>query len=64
MLVFFIPVVLCYVLLEVMVLNMPMNYKNTSEYFHTEKEQIEIMALGPSQTNNAINPAHFDKKND
>lgn len=61
-LVFFIPVVLVYVLLEVMVLEIPMNYKNTSDYFNSEKDEIEILALGPSQTNNAINPEYFDKK--
>ena len=60
-LVFFIPVVLIFILVEILVLQIPANYKTTSDYFYSEKDKIEILALGPSQTNSAINPAHFDR---
>lgn len=60
-LVFFIPVVLLYSVLEVLVLQIPFNYITTSAYFNSEKDEIEILALGPSQTNSAINPKFFDK---
>ena len=59
-LVFFIPVVLLYIIIELLVLQIPFNYDATSSFFNSEKEQIEIMALGPSQTNSAINPKYFE----
>ena len=61
-LIFFIPVVVSCVLLELLVLNMPLNYVITSTYFNSEKDDIEILALGPSQINGGINPEYFDKK--
>lgn len=60
-LVFFIPVVLLYIILELLVLQIPFNYVTTSAYFNSEKDEIEIIALGPSQTNSAVNPKFFDK---
>ncbi len=61
MLVFFIPVVVLYTTIELLVLQIPLNYVITSTFFNSEKEEIEIMALGPSQTNSAINPEYFDR---
>jgi hypothetical protein len=60
-LVFFIPVVLIFTLVEYFVLQIPANYITTSNYFNSEKDNIEILALGPSQMNSAINPAYFNK---
>jgi hypothetical protein len=54
-------VVLLYIIIEILVLQIPFNYVTTSSFFNSEKEQIEIMALGPSQTNSAINPEYFNK---
>lgn len=60
-LVFFIPVVLIFILIELLVLQIPANYITTSNYFNAEKDKIEILALGPSQMNSAMNPAYFDR---
>jgi len=58
---FFIPIVLGYAVIELLVLNLPANYKNNSTYFKENKENIEIMVLGSSQMDGDVNPAFFDK---
>jgi len=60
-LLFFIPVVVSYVLIELLVLNIPENYINNSIYFKNNKNNIEVMALGSSQMAGAINPEFIDK---
>ena len=60
-LVFFIPVLLVLILLELLVLNIPMNYKSNSNYFYKNKNVIEVMALGSSQMAGAVNPKYIDK---
>jgi len=60
MLVFFMPVVLGYLALEYLVLQLPFNYIVKSDYFYSEKEEIEVLALGSSQLDGAINPKFFD----
>lgn len=58
---FFIPVVFIYCLTELLVLNIPTNYKNNSTYFNESKNEIELIALGSSQMDGAINPEFLDK---
>jgi hypothetical protein len=60
-LVFFIPVVIGYLVLEYLVLLLPFNYTVKSDYFYSEKEEIEVLVLGSSQLDGAINPKYFDK---
>ncbi|RMA59007.1 hypothetical protein [Ulvibacter antarcticus] len=58
-LVFFVPVLLIFALAELMILQIPFNYTITSDYFKNHHDEIEILALGPSQTNSAINPKYL-----
>lgn len=58
---FFIPVVLVVTILELLVLGMPANYKNNSNYFTDEKENITTAVFGSSQMDGAINPAYFSE---
>lgn len=60
-LLFFIPVVVTYVLIELLVLNLPGNYINNSNYYKNNKDKIEVMAFGSSQMAGAINPEFIDK---
>ncbi len=57
---FFLPVVIIFTIVELLVLNMPANYKNNSEYFKKNKNNIELLALGSSQMAGAINPDFID----
>lgn len=54
---FFIPVVIVYAILEVLVVAIPLNYKIIGEYLKTDKNDIEVIALGSSQMKTAFNPA-------
>ena len=58
---FFIPAILFYCIAEMMVLNIPTNYKKNSAYFNESKNEIELIALGSSQMDGAINPEYLDK---
>ncbi len=53
---FFIPVTVIFIIVELLVLEMPANYKNNSEYYSKNKDRIELMAFGTSQMAGAINP--------
>ncbi len=55
-LVFFIPVVLAYFVLELLVLNIPINYKVFGSYLNAHSQEIEVMALGSSQMKCGFNP--------
>ncbi len=57
---FFMPVVVVFIIVELLVLHMPANYKNNSEYYHKNKNNIELMAFGSSQMAGAINPDFID----
>ncbi len=59
--VFFIPVVLCYALLEMSVLNIPMSYEKIKKQITTQQDDIKVMVLGSSQMQSAVNPEHLDK---
>jgi hypothetical protein len=58
---FFVPVILGYAIIEYMTLNLPMNYLSTSQYLEEEKDSIEVILLGSSQMNDGIDPALLDK---
>jgi len=53
---FFIPVVVIFTIIELLVIEMPANYKNNSEYYSKNKDKIELIAFGTSQMAGAINP--------
>lgn len=54
---FFAPVVIAYAVLELLVLNIPINYKVFGQYFHAHAQEIEVMGLGSSQMKCAFNAA-------
>lgn len=58
---FFIPILFIYGIVEVLVFNIPTNYKTNSAYFNESKSEIELIALGSSQMDGAINPEFLDK---
>ena len=60
-LVFFIPVIACYAVLEILVLQIPFNYVNVSNYLASEGKNIKILTTGSSQMNCAVNPDFFDE---
>ncbi|MCF6307372.1 MAG: DUF1574 domain-containing protein [Flavobacteriaceae bacterium] len=49
-----------FTIVELLVLEMPANYKNNSEYYSKNKDTIELMAFGTSQMAGAINPGFID----
>jgi hypothetical protein len=59
---FFTPVVVVYFILELLVLNIPMNYKIYGQYFDEHSKEIQVMATGSSQMKCAFNPALSDKE--
>jgi len=61
-LVFFIPVVIAYFILELLVLNIPINYKVFGEYLDSNSQEIEIMGLGSSQMKCGFNPEFLNEK--
>ncbi|WP_415371122.1 hypothetical protein [Patiriisocius sp. Uisw_047] len=59
--VFFIPVVLCYAVLEWSVIIIPMSYDKVQQQITTKPDAIKVMVLGSSQMQAAVNPAFLDK---
>lgn len=59
--VFLIPVILAYIVLELLVLNIPINYKVFGHYLDKHSQEIEVLGLGSSQEKNGFNPALSDK---
>jgi hypothetical protein len=60
-LVFFIPVIAIYVIVEVLVLQLPFNYIAVSKYLASEGKNINILATGSSQMKCAVNPKFLDE---
>ncbi len=54
---FFIPLIIVYAILEILVLNIPINYKVFGNYLNKHASEIEVMALGSSQMKCGFNPA-------
>lgn len=59
-LVFFTPVVVAYFILEMLVLNIPINYKVFGNYLNAHSQEIVIMGLGSSQMKCGFNSAFTD----
>ncbi|MFT7628072.1 MAG: hypothetical protein ACI9AT_002184 [Ulvibacter sp.] len=60
-LVFFIPVIAVYVILEILVSQVPFNYVNISKQIASEGKSIKIITTGSSQMMCAVNPQFFDQ---
>ncbi len=60
-LLFFIPVIVIYCILEILALNLPINYKVAGDYLNSHSQKIELMALGSSQVKCGFNPALSNK---
>ncbi len=58
---FFIPVVLAYFVLEMLVLNVPINYKVFGKYLDEHTQEIVLLGLGSSQMKCGFNPEFSDK---
>lgn len=56
-LIFFVPVVLGYLVVEWATLELPMGYKNLSQRLSAEGDTIEVLLLGSSQMKDAVNTA-------
>ena len=61
-LVFFIPVIAIYVILELLVLQLPFNYINVSKHLASEGKNIKILTTGSSQMKCAVNPKFIDQQ--
>lgn len=59
---FFVPIILVYFVLEILALNIPINYKVVGNYLNSHSKEIKVMALGTSQMKCAFNPALSQKK--
>jgi hypothetical protein len=60
--VFFIPVLVIYVIIEIMVLQLPFSYVQVSEHMASEGKNIQILATGSSQMKCAVNPQFIDQQ--
>ncbi len=59
-LLFFTPIIIAYVVLELLVLNIPTNYSIIGDYLDKNQNEIEVAIFGSSQIKNAINPVFLD----
>lgn len=57
LLLFFIPVLLGYMVVEYLTFRIPSNYKKNSELLDTEAQNLEVLILGSSQMKDAVNAA-------
>lgn len=60
--VFIIPIFIGYAVLEYYTRKLPLSYTYIQSYLEQEFAAIEVMVLGSSQINKAINPAYIEKK--
>ncbi len=58
---FFVPVIAAYIFLEILALQLPINYKVIGNYLDGNAAEIEVMALGSSEMKNAFNPEISEK---
>lgn len=59
--IFFAPVILIALVLELLVTDLPSPYKIVGEYIDTEAQDIEVVVFGSSQIKNSVNPRYLDK---
>ncbi|PKA84330.1 hypothetical protein ATE92_2517 [Ulvibacter sp. MAR_2010_11] len=57
LLLFFIPLLLGYATIEYLTLQLPSGYEKNKTLFQDEGDTVEVLVLGSSQLNNAVNPA-------
>ncbi|MCW5520365.1 hypothetical protein J1N09_10975 [Aureitalea sp. L0-47] len=57
---FFIPVIIGCVILEVTTRKLPMRYTFIAEHLQSNKDSIQVLALGSSQMKDALNPEWLD----
>ncbi|TXD68017.1 hypothetical protein [Aequorivita lipolytica] len=56
------PVVIAYIILEIVVVNTPINFKIIGQYYREHSDEIELIGLGSSQMQSAFNPAYAEVK--
>jgi len=54
-------VLLGYLAVELLTLNLPMNYKTTSQFLNSHQDNIEVLILGSSQMKDGVDPSQLDK---
>lgn len=59
---FFLPVIILYGVVEILVSELPTSYKIIGHLLDTESPNFETIVLGSSQMKNGINPKYLDKK--
>lgn len=59
---FFIPIILLILLIEIYLANYSSTFQQKSNYFNENKNEIELLILGSSHNQTALNPAHISKK--
>ena len=59
---FFIPIIIVFILLEMMVVNIPTNFSIIGDHLENNQQTIEVASFGSSQVKNAINPVYIDKE--
>ena len=60
--VFVLPVLICFIFLETIVTFYPSTFNIKAKIFKKNLQQVEILVLGSSHNQNAINPEYFNKK--
>lgn len=55
-LLFFIPVIMCCIAVEMVTRNLPLRYTYIGNYLEKESANLEVMVLGSSQIKDAVNP--------
>lgn len=58
---FFIPLIVICAILEVLTLNLPSSFKTIGNYLDQNAEKIEVLILGSSKLQSAVNPDWMDK---
>ncbi len=58
---FFGPLIVICIILEMLTLNIPSNFKIIGSYLDTNKNNIEVLILGSSKLQSAINPEWIDR---
>lgn len=58
---FFTPVVIIYIILETLAVGLPSNFKLIGTYLKENKDNIEVLILGVSKMQSAVNPAWMDR---
>lgn len=60
--IFFVPVLVVAVALEITIRNIPNDYRLKNDYLEKNAEKIEVLVLGSSHAVRGINPAFFDSR--